>query len=120
MTGVRTIIKLILGARMTSSSRRRTVDANLTLEHFLMPGKIFSLYRSFIRSTKGLGDLSTRREVVDWVRRDFEKFRHVQDLEEMKLLLARNQRQLKQQLSSASMLVGEQGEKFRGPRKLTL
>ena len=35
------------------------------------------LFRSFIRATKGLGDAQARRETVQWVRVDFERYKDV-------------------------------------------
>lgn len=94
-----------------------------------------SLYRSFIRASKGLGDAQTRRETVSWVRRDFENGLplladqvrrhsthgehaaysfHALMQEKARTFFASASRQLKQ-MSSANMLVGTHGDKFRGP-----
>lgn len=102
---------------------------------FLNRTKALSLYRQFIRATKGLGDAAARWETVGWVRRDFERYRDVvesvrvlsrcflglcADLggvqEKAKTLLALGHRQLKQ-LNATGSLVGSEGAKWRGQRK---
>lgn len=103
---------------------------------FLNRTKSLSLYRAFIRSTRGLGDLHARRETVAWVRHDFERLRDVVDAvrfpsrrrggpgadadstaqEKAQTLLGFARHQLKQ-LNSAGMLVGNEGDKWRGGRK---
>jgi len=85
----------------------------LTLEHFLTRSKVLALFRSFIRNTKGLGDLNSRHETVSWIRSEFEQHRTEYDLTKIKSLLAGGKRQLKQ-LSSSNMLIGQQGDKYRG------
>jgi hypothetical protein len=46
-------------------------------EQFLNRTAALALYRSFIRCTKGYGTLGDRREIVQWLRVDFEKYRGV-------------------------------------------
>ncbi len=54
----------------------RAALACQSLQQFLNKTAALSLYRSFIRATRGLGDLRARQETVAWVRDDFEKYRH--------------------------------------------
>lgn len=49
------------------------------LDQFLTRAKVLSLYRQFIRATKGFGDNAARWETVRWVRTDFERYKDVTD-----------------------------------------
>ncbi|KAK9899614.1 hypothetical protein P389DRAFT_1862 [Cystobasidium minutum MCA 4210] len=82
-----------------------------------MRSKVLSLYRSFCRETKGLGSLRSRWETVTWIRSEFEQHRKERDLAKIKSLLSNGKRQLKQ-LSNSGMLVGTDGDKFRGKRAI--
>jgi hypothetical protein len=46
---------------------------------FINRTKALALYRSFIRASRGLGDVHARRETVAWVRHDFERLKDVVD-----------------------------------------
>lgn len=102
--------------RRTSRFAADGPDAGLTLDHFLVRSKVVALYRSFIRNTRGLGDLRSRQETVSWVRAEFEQHKAERDLKKIKSLYSSGKRQLKQ-LSQSGMLVGVQGDRFRGTRK---
>jgi hypothetical protein len=52
------------------------LSSHALARQFLNKTAALSLYRSFIRATRGLGDLRARQETVAWVRDDFEKYRH--------------------------------------------
>lgn len=89
---------------------------------------------------EGLGSLSARWETVDWIRSEFEQHRNERNLvsgalysltfsqhaekgsanlkqAKIKALLSNGKRQLKQ-LSNSGMLVGHDGENFRGRRAI--
>ncbi|GAA5837329.1 hypothetical protein JCM11251_004968 [Rhodosporidiobolus azoricus] len=85
----------------------------LPLDYFINRANALSLYRQFIRATRGLGDLNARWETALWVRGDFERYRDVVDSEKAKTLLALGNRQLKQ-LNSTGILIGSEGDKWRG------
>ncbi|KAL8277694.1 hypothetical protein RQP46_009967 [Phenoliferia psychrophenolica] len=108
---MRSTARLLAQARPAS----RLSGPVLPLEYFLNRTKALALYRSFIRSSRGLGDISARQETVRFFRHDFEKLKHVVDPEKAKTLLSFAKRQLKQ-LNSTGMLVGHPGEKWRGTR----
>ncbi|KAM0750733.1 hypothetical protein T439DRAFT_288909 [Meredithblackwellia eburnea MCA 4105] len=84
-------------------------------QQFLDRQRTLSLYRSFLRASRGLGDLQTRQEVIAWVREDFEKYKEVTDPERIKHLHSLARKELKG-LNSTTMLVGNDGEKWRGKR----
>ncbi|GAA6061154.1 hypothetical protein JCM10212_005740 [Sporobolomyces blumeae] len=88
---------------------------SLPLEQFINRAKALALYRQFIRATKSLGQRSARWETVQWIRGDFEQYRHVVDSEKSRTLLALGQRQLKQ-LNATGSLLGIDSDKFRGNR----
>ncbi|KAI5477153.1 hypothetical protein MNV49_006809 [Pseudohyphozyma bogoriensis] len=102
-------------ARAAPKAASRFSSPVLPLDYFLNKAKALSLYRSFIRATRGLGDHRTRFDTVQWIRADFERNRHVVD--SSKTLLGLGNRQLKQ-LNSTGMLVGSEGDKWRGMRKV--
>ncbi|GAA98934.1 uncharacterized protein L969DRAFT_88977 [Mixia osmundae IAM 14324] len=104
-------IALILRARQV-----RPTAPFRSLDYFLNRGKVLSLYRAYIRSTRGLGDRQARIEAVQWVRHDFDRHRDESDMEKAKALLALGKRNLRT-LSNASSLIGQlpNDHKFRGP-----
>lgn len=91
---------------------------------------------------QGLGSLPSRWETLEWIRSEFEQHRKERDLvrrlslavsqlisdlklvfnayqqAKIKSLLSNGKRQLKQ-LSNSGMLVGQDGDKFRGRRAIT-
>ncbi|GAA5959969.1 hypothetical protein JCM21900_001444 [Sporobolomyces salmonicolor] len=89
----------------------------LPLDYFINRANALSLYRQFIRATRGLGDARARWETVEWVRGDFERYRDVVESEKAKTLLALGHRQLKQ-LNSTGSLIGGDSAKWRGKRSL--
>lgn len=76
---------------MTAALARST----LTLEHFLLRGRTILLYRNMIRASRGnyhlfcatkylssalaIPDPTTRREIIQWFRVEFERNRHLED-----------------------------------------
>ncbi|BGP19137.1 hypothetical protein JCM10213_006832 [Rhodosporidiobolus nylandii] len=87
----------------------------LPLDYFINRANSLSLYRQFIRATRGLGDAAARWETMQWVRGDFERYKGVVESEKAKTLLALGHRQLKQ-LNSTGSLIGGQGDRWRGRR----
>ncbi|KAM0786675.1 hypothetical protein ACM66B_002122 [Microbotryomycetes sp. NB124-2] len=107
-------------ASATTRSRRpsrfnRDDTATLSLDYFLTRAKVLSLYRQFIRATKGFGDIQARWDTVQWVRQDFERYRFIQDQTRIKTLISMGQRQLKQ-INQTGHLIGTDGAKWRGLR----
>ncbi|GAA5864349.1 hypothetical protein JCM8547_005793 [Rhodosporidiobolus lusitaniae] len=90
---------------------------SLPLDYFINRANALSLYRQFIRATRGLGDANTRWETVEFIRGDFERYRGVVDSEKAKTLLALGSRQLKQ-LHSTGSLIGGDYAKWRGKKGL--
>ncbi|GAA6010852.1 hypothetical protein JCM10207_003959 [Rhodosporidiobolus poonsookiae] len=108
---------LLLAQEATARRSRFGSAPPLPLDYFINRANALSLYRQFIRATRGLGDARSRWETVEWVRGDFERYRGVVESEKAKTLLALGHRQLKQ-LNATGSLIGGQGDKWRGKRGL--
>ncbi|KAG9006581.1 hypothetical protein FRB94_000598 [Tulasnella sp. JGI-2019a] len=75
----------------------------LTLQHFILKGQVFSLYRTFIRTSRGISDPHARRETIRWIRGEFELHRYERDVKQIKSLVAHGRRSLKQYFPGAAM-----------------
>ncbi|KAL0075164.1 NADH dehydrogenase 1 alpha subcomplex subunit 6 NDUFA6 [Phycomyces blakesleeanus] len=75
---------------------------SLTLDHFLTRGRVISLYRQILRSTKGL-DKHDAQELRAWARSDFERARHETDLDKIKALLSSGKHQMHNLQSSITL-----------------
>ncbi|TFK40999.1 complex 1 protein-domain-containing protein [Crucibulum laeve] len=51
-----------------------------TLKHFILKQQVLDLYRHVIRASRAIPDLATRKETVAWIRSDFERNKHVEDV----------------------------------------
>ncbi|KAI1077594.1 hypothetical protein F5B20DRAFT_583005 [Whalleya microplaca] len=71
----------------TSPSRNR-LGATLSLDHFLLRSRALSLYRTIVRGTRRIGDPTTRAETRSFARAEFERHRHVTDIEHIRYLLS--------------------------------
>lgn len=111
----RSTMRTNLVALATHRASRFADKPPLPLDYFINRANALSLYRQFIRSTKSLGDRTSRWETVQWIRQDFERYRTVTESEKSKTLLALGQRQLKQ-LNATGSLLGGESSKFRGTR----
>ncbi|KAH8927214.1 hypothetical protein BT69DRAFT_1278205 [Atractiella rhizophila] len=60
------------GTQKGNDSRR--FPSGPPLEFFVLKAHFWSLYRNTIRDTRSLGNLQTRREAVDFIRHQFERF----------------------------------------------
>ncbi|PAV21972.1 hypothetical protein PNOK_0192900 [Pyrrhoderma noxium] len=71
---------------------------HLTLKHFILQAQVFSLYRFAIRASRHIPDPSSRKETVKWFREEIERNRYVEDVDQIKNLIATGRRELKQVL----------------------
>ncbi|KAK7207437.1 hypothetical protein BZA70DRAFT_271287 [Myxozyma melibiosi] len=69
-------------------------DPPLTLAHFVQASAARQLWRTCLRTIKGLPDRATRKEMASWARHEFESHRHERDLEQIKYLIANGRKQL--------------------------
>ncbi|KAI0053304.1 hypothetical protein FA95DRAFT_1552350 [Auriscalpium vulgare] len=51
-----------------------------TLKHFILQQQVLDLYRLAIRASRAIPDPNARKETVLWIRGEFERNRHIQDL----------------------------------------
>ncbi|CDH51385.1 predicted protein [Lichtheimia corymbifera JMRC:FSU:9682] len=68
-------------------------DSNMSLAHFMVRGQVISLYRDILRCTKGL-DKQSAREIRDFARADFERYRNERDLDKIRSLLSSGKQQM--------------------------
>ncbi|GAA5843304.1 hypothetical protein JCM9279_002056 [Rhodotorula babjevae] len=106
---------LLLASAAPARTSRLARTPHLPLDFFIHRASSLALYRQFIRATRSLGDVDARWETVQWVRKDFERYRGMVDSEKSKTLLALGQRQLKQ-LHATGSLIGGDSAKWRGRR----
>ncbi len=66
----------------------------LTLTHFLQRQRVLSLWRRILRSTNRISSLSTRKEMRDFARREFERNRGVSDLGHVRYLVSTGKAEL--------------------------
>ncbi|KAF2206638.1 hypothetical protein CERZMDRAFT_52728 [Cercospora zeae-maydis SCOH1-5] len=67
----------------------------LTLEHFLQRQKVIKLWRECIRNINKIPpSMPTRREMRDYARYEFERYRNVDDLQHIRYLVSTGKTQL--------------------------
>ncbi|KAJ2475477.1 hypothetical protein EV174_005262 [Coemansia sp. RSA 2320] len=67
----------------------------VTFQQFIQRGKVVSMYRKYMRLTKQIADKSSRRELRQWIRADFDRYRNESDPQRVNVLLAQASRQYK-------------------------
>ncbi|KAL1587457.1 hypothetical protein WHR41_03847 [Cladosporium halotolerans] len=87
------------------SSLRGKKGPPLTLEHFVQRGRALALWRDIVRSTNKVPPSSTRTELLDFARAEFERHRHVNDIGHIRYLISTG----KTQLDSMKRYVEQQG-----------
>ncbi|KAJ9100596.1 hypothetical protein QFC21_003640 [Naganishia friedmannii] len=93
----------IQSATKKDTRKRRLGGDGLSLQHFLSRTQILAAYRNSVRATKTLPDSHTRRETLDWLRRDLEKLRGVTDLPTIKEALSAYRRDSKHFIPSVGL-----------------
>lgn len=68
--------------------RPSRLGETVSLEHFLQRARVLALYRTVLRGTSRLSDQKTRDETRLFARQEFERHRHVQDLQHIRYLLS--------------------------------
>lgn len=51
-----------------------------TLKHFILKQQALDLFRSAIRASRSIPDVLARKETIAWIRSEFERKRHLQDV----------------------------------------
>ncbi|KAI1797791.1 complex 1 protein-domain-containing protein [Ganoderma leucocontextum] len=70
----------------------------LTLKHFILKQRVLKLYRQAVRATRSIPDSGTRLETISWIREEFERNRHIQDVAVIQDKISSGRRELKQLL----------------------
>ncbi|KAJ1943215.1 hypothetical protein FBU59_002978 [Linderina macrospora] len=68
----------------------------LSFQQFIQRGKVIAMYRKYMRLTKRIPDKSDRREMRQWIRGDFDRYRLESDAQRVEVLLAQATRQYKE------------------------
>ncbi|KAJ2062465.1 LYR motif-containing protein 2 [Coemansia sp. RSA 455] len=76
-------------------STRTKARPVLSLQQFIQRGQVLSMYRKYMRLTKQIPDKSSRRELREWIRGDFDRYRTESDPRRIDVLLAQASRQYK-------------------------
>ncbi|KAK4208131.1 complex 1 LYR protein [Rhypophila decipiens] len=74
--------------RRYATAPRSRLGAALSLDHFLQRSRALAFYRSILRATRRIQDPKTRAETRKHVRDEFERNRHVTDLNHIRYLLS--------------------------------
>ncbi|KAI0321714.1 hypothetical protein OF83DRAFT_1050752 [Amylostereum chailletii] len=77
--------------------------ANLSLKHFILQHRVLNLYRYAIRASRGISDVSARKETIRWIRAEFERNRHIEDAAAIQDKLASGHREIKQFFPAAPL-----------------
>lgn len=85
---LRCLPALRLCVRGYASRPRPRLGDTLSLEHFLQRARVLALYRTIIRATRRIPDPATRAETRVMARAEFERNRHVTDLDHIRFLLS--------------------------------
>ncbi|KAN0125106.1 hypothetical protein V8E52_001658 [Russula decolorans] len=72
--------------------KRATVT--LSLKHFILKQRALSLYRTAIRASRVIPEPATRKETISWIRAEFERNKHIADLDIIETKLRAGRREL--------------------------
>ncbi|KAI0778082.1 complex 1 protein-domain-containing protein [Trametes elegans] len=68
---------------------------DLTLKHFILKQQAINLYRQAIRATRSIPDRNTRGETISWIRSEFERNKHIDDVMLIEDKLSAGRRELR-------------------------
>ncbi|ETW87427.1 hypothetical protein HETIRDRAFT_306094 [Heterobasidion irregulare TC 32-1] len=66
-----------------------------TLKHFILKQQALDLFRSAIRASRSIPDVVAREETIVWIRAEFERKRHLQDVAAIEDALKAGRRDMK-------------------------
>lgn len=81
-------------ATVNSDKKLRMKGKPLTLEHFLQRQRVVALWRECVRAINRIPPSPTKHEMRDFARHEFERFRHIDDLQHIRYLLSTGKTQL--------------------------
>ncbi|KAI9445138.1 hypothetical protein H4582DRAFT_1806441 [Lactarius indigo] len=64
------------------------------LRHFIQKQNVFNLYRLAIRASRVIPDPGARKETISWIRAEFERNKHITDLDLVEDKLRAGRREL--------------------------
>ncbi|TQS35637.1 hypothetical protein Golomagni_03939 [Golovinomyces magnicellulatus] len=89
---IRTNLTKTIAKCGTCARKYSKISQSLSLNHvctlFIQRTKVLSLYRHIIRSSRCILDLAKRREMIQYVRNEFERNREVEDLVRIRYLVS--------------------------------
>lgn len=96
--------------RLVHSGARRP---KLSLNHFLQRGRVLALWREVLRATNDLADEGVRTDMRRFARDEFERNRHVTDIDLIRYLISTGKAQLDATRKTAvnSMDAGRSGRR---------
>lgn len=97
-----TLIRLHKAHAHKAPAMPKFFQEGLTLDHFLLRGQVISLYRQIVRCTKGM-DKRDAKELIQWARADFERYRNEKDIENIKSLISAGKYQMHSLQSSVTL-----------------
>ncbi|KAJ2548737.1 hypothetical protein EV175_004714 [Coemansia sp. RSA 1933] len=77
-----------------------TAKPTLSFQQFIQRGKVLAMYRKYMRLLNRIPEKKTRKEMREWIRTDFDRYRDESDPQRIDVLLAQANRQLKEMQSS--------------------
>jgi uncharacterized Rmd1/YagE family protein len=75
----------------------------LSLKHFIARSQVISLYRDIIRTIMKISDRDYRKEMHEWTRYEFNRYRTLKDLGEIRTQIALGRRHLNELKLSMQM-----------------
>ncbi|KAJ2379438.1 hypothetical protein IW150_000156 [Coemansia sp. RSA 2607] len=68
----------------------------LSFQQFIQRGKVVAMYRKYMRLTQRIPDKQSRKEMRQWIRGDFDRYKDQTDPKRIDVLLAQASRQYKE------------------------
>ncbi|EME89547.1 uncharacterized protein MYCFIDRAFT_125355 [Pseudocercospora fijiensis CIRAD86] len=81
-------------ATINSDRKLKMKGKTLTLEHFLQRQRVVALWRDCVRAINKIPPSATKDEMRHFARHEFERFRHIDDLQHIRYLLSTGKTQL--------------------------
>lgn len=78
--------------------------STLNFRQFLLRSEVLSLYKTFLRTAREIPDETSRKEMIDWIRKDFKQNKHLTDETSIKMMIQYGQRSLKEVESSVALV----------------
>ncbi|KAJ2760132.1 LYR motif-containing protein 2 [Coemansia sp. BCRC 34490] len=90
----------ISGLQLNTRPYTAQSKPTLSFKQFIQRGKVLAMYRKYMRLLKQIPDKKTRKEMREWIRFDFDKYRSETDSQRIEVLIGQANRQFKEMQSS--------------------